>query len=141
MSSCTEGTVLMGLNYFKNRTDPVALADNAYPSWLWRCMDVQKRADEEAADDAGDEFSKSKKQRKLAAKRQRTLEAQLLAEGNIEALAPKIPLPHQSVNLPGNEDGTAEGAVAAAAAREELRRAMRRERKAGIKESNYLKSM
>ena len=46
----------MGLNYFKNRTDPVALADNAYPSWLWRCMDVQKRADEEAADDAGDEF-------------------------------------------------------------------------------------
>lgn len=56
LSSCTEGTVLMGLNYFKNRTDPVALADNAYPSWLWRCMDVQKRADEEAADDAGDEF-------------------------------------------------------------------------------------
>ncbi|RYP43528.1 hypothetical protein DL770_011611 [Monosporascus sp. CRB-9-2] len=141
LSSCPEGTVLTGLNYFKNKTDPVAMADDAYPEWLWRCLDVQKRADEEDADDAGDEFSKSKKQRRLAAKRQRALEARLLAEGNLEALAPKIPLQQQSVNLPANEAGTAEGAVAAAAAREELRRAMRRERKAKIKESNYLKSM
>lgn len=77
----------------------------------------------------------------MAAKRQRTLEAKFLAEGNLEALAPKIPLHHQTINLPANEAGTAEGAVAAAEAREELRRAMRRDRKAKIKESNYLKSM
>ncbi|RYP17257.1 hypothetical protein DL765_004642 [Monosporascus sp. GIB2] len=141
LSSCPEGTVLTGLNYFKNKADPVAMVDDAYPEWLWRCLDVQKRADEQDADDAGDEFSKSKKQRRLAAKRQRALEARLLAEGNLEALAPKIPLQQQSVNLPANEAGTVEGAVAAAAAREELRRAMRRERKAKIKESNYLKSM
>ncbi|RYP25280.1 hypothetical protein DL767_008458 [Monosporascus sp. MG133] len=141
LSSCPEGTVLTGLNYFKNKADPVAMADDAYPEWLWRCLDVQKRADEKDADDAGDEFSKSKKQRRLAAKRQRALEARLLAEGNLEALAPKIPLQQQSVNLPANEAGTAEGAMAASAAREELRRAMRRERKAKIKESNYLKSM
>ena len=64
-----------------------------------------------------------------------------MAEGNLEALAPKIPLQQQSINMPGNEDGTAEGAVAAAAAREGLRKAMRKERKAKIKESNYLKSM
>jgi large subunit ribosomal protein L54 len=43
--------------------------------------------------------------------------------------------------MPVNEAGTVEGAVAAQDAREELRRAMRRERKAKIKESNYLKSM
>ncbi|RYO88328.1 hypothetical protein DL766_008503 [Monosporascus sp. MC13-8B] len=141
LSSCPEGTVLTGLNYFKNKADPVAMADDAYPEWLWRCLDVQKRADEQDADDAGDEFSKSKKQRRLAAKRQRALEARLLAEGNLEALAPKIPLQQQSVNLPANEAGTVEGAVAAAAVREELRRAMRRERKAKIKESNYLRSM
>ncbi|KAI1279105.1 mitochondrial ribosomal protein L37-domain-containing protein [Xylaria sp. FL0933] len=140
-SSCPEGTVLTGLNYFKNKSDPVALADDAYPEWLWGCLEVQKKADEGEADDAGDEFSKSKKQRRLAAKRQRALEARLLAEGNLEALAPKIPLQHQTINLPANESGTIEGAIAAVDAREELRRAMRRERKAKIKESNYLKSM
>ncbi|KAF2968962.1 hypothetical protein GQX73_g4633 [Xylaria multiplex] len=142
LSSCAEGTILTGLNYFKNKTDPVALADNAYPEWLWKCLDVQKKkAEEGEADDAGDEFSKSKKQRKIAAKRQRALEARLLAEGNLEALAPKIPLQHQTINLPANEAGTTEGSLEAAAAREDLRRAMRRERKAKIKESNYLKSM
>lgn len=142
LSSCVEGTVLSGLNYFKNQQDPVALADSAYPEWLWRCLDVQKKkADEGEPDEAGDEFSKSKKQRRAAAKRQRNLEAKLLAEGNLEALAPKIPLHHQTINLPANDAGTAEGAVAAVEAREELRRAMRRERKAKIKESNYLKSM
>ncbi|KAI0600769.1 mitochondrial ribosomal protein L37-domain-containing protein [Biscogniauxia sp. FL1348] len=141
LSSCPEGSILVGLNYFKNRTDPVALADAAYPEWLWRCLDVSKRVSEEDAEDAGDEFSKSKKQRRLAMRRQRAYEARLLAEGNIEALAPKIPLQHQSINLPSNEEGTPEGALAAQAAREELRRALRRERKAKIKESNYLKSM
>ncbi|KAI0175707.1 mitochondrial ribosomal protein L37-domain-containing protein [Hypoxylon sp. FL1284] len=141
LSSCPEGTVLNGLNYFKNRTDPVALADDAYPTWLWSCLEVQKKADEGADEDAGDEFSKSKKQRRLAAKRQRQLEARLLAEGNLEALAPKIPLQQQSINLPANEEGTLEGALAARQAREDLRKAMRKERKANIKESNYLKSM
>ncbi|KAI1202055.1 mitochondrial ribosomal protein L37-domain-containing protein [Nemania serpens] len=141
LSTCIEGTVLSGLNYFKNHQDPVALADSAYPEWLWRCLDVQKKADEGETDEAGDEFSKSKKQRRAAAKRQRSLEAKLLAEGNLEALAPKIPLHHQTINLPANDAGTTEGAVAAVDAREELRRSMRRERKAKIKESNYLKSM
>ncbi|KAI0193158.1 mitochondrial ribosomal protein L37-domain-containing protein [Astrocystis sublimbata] len=141
LSSCPEGTILVGLNYFKQQTDPVALADDAYPEWLWRCLDVQHNADEGEADDAGDEFSKSKKQRRIAAKRQRALEAKLVAEGNLEALAPKIPIQHQSINMPANESNTTEGAVAAHNAREELRRAMRRERKAKIKESNYLKSM
>ncbi|KAK6842100.1 ribosomal protein subunit L37 [Apiospora arundinis] len=141
LSACPAGTVLTGLNYFKNQTDPVALADEKYPEWLWSCLEVQKKTDDATADDAADEFSKSKKQRRLAAKRQRTLEARLMAEGNLEALAPKVPLQQQSINMPGNEEGTAEGAVAAAAAREDLRKAMRKERKAKIKESNYLKSM
>ncbi|KAI1390128.1 mitochondrial ribosomal protein L37-domain-containing protein [Hypoxylon trugodes] len=141
LSACAQGTVLTGLNYFKNRNDPVALADDAYPEWLWKCTDVLKKTDEEADNEAGDEFSKSRKQRRLAAKRQRATEARLLAEGNLEALAPKIPLQQQSINLPSNEEGTVEGAIAAAKAREELRAAMRRERKAKIKETNYLKSM
>lgn len=79
--------------------------------------------------------AKSKKQRRLAAKRLKAL------EGNPEALAAKIPLQHQSINLPGQENSTVLENIAAADKREELRKAMRKERKAKIKESNYLKSM
>jgi large subunit ribosomal protein L54 len=85
--------------------------------------------------------AKSKKQRKLAAKRKLALEAELLAQGNLEALAPKIPLPQQSINLPGEENSSVQQNIEAAEKRNELRKAMRKERKAKIKESNYLKSM
>lgn len=74
-------------------------------------------------------------------KRRRALEAQLLADGNLEALAPKIPLQHQSVNLPGEEGASVEENLEAKKARDSLTRAMRIERKAKIKERNYLQSM
>jgi large subunit ribosomal protein L54 len=69
------------------------------------------------------------------------LEAKLLAEGNLEALQPKIPVQQQSINLPGEENGTLEQNMEAAQARDDLKRAMRIERKAKIKERNYLQSM
>ena len=59
LSACPAGTVLTGLNYFKNMTDPLALSDDKYPEWLWRCLDVQKKADDAAADDGADEFCMS----------------------------------------------------------------------------------
>jgi large subunit ribosomal protein L54 len=65
----------------------------------------------------------------------------LLASGDLEALVPKVPLQRQSVNLPAADPGKLDEAVAAVEKREELRRAMRKERRAGIKESNYLKAM
>ncbi|TLS28825.1 hypothetical protein PpBr36_00774 [Pyricularia pennisetigena] len=141
LSSCPKGTILKGLNYFKDRSDPVALADDAYPAWLWNCISVTKKAATVDADAGADEFSKSKKQRRLAAKKQRALEAQLLASGDLSALAPKIPVQQQSINLPGAEDGSVESAVEAAQTREALRSAMRKERKAKIRENNYLRSM
>jgi len=64
-----------------------------------------------------------------------------MAAGNLEALAPKIPLQQQTINLPGAEGGSAEDAVLAEAKRRELRQALRRERKAKIKENNFLGSM
>lgn len=89
--------------------------------------------------------AKSKKQRRLAAKKKQQHEAKLLASGDVEALAPKIPLQQQSINLPDGqgegEPGGVEGSVLAAQKREELRRAMRRERKVKIKEVNYLKTL
>ncbi|KAG5924439.1 hypothetical protein E4U42_004638 [Claviceps africana] len=139
-SICIEGTVLSGLNYTKGNQDPVAKRDEEYPEWLWSCLDVMKKADA-ADEDAGDEFSKSKKQRQIAAKRQKTLEARLVAEGNLAALAPKVPIQHQSINLPGEEGGSVQDNIAAAQKRQELKTAMRKERKAKIKEANYLKSM
>lgn len=82
-------------------------------------------------------LAKSAKLRRKAAKRK----AKLLAEGGIDALAPKVPLFQQSINLPGEEGGSVEDNLMAAGKREELRQAMRSERKRKIKESNYLKSM
>ncbi|KAK1980327.1 mitochondrial ribosomal protein L37-domain-containing protein [Colletotrichum cereale] len=141
ISSCPAGTVLNGLNYFKGRTDPVALRDEEYPEWLWTVLESKKEAVETSDDLAAEMFSKSKKQRKAAAKRQKAIEAKLVAAGDVEALAPKVPLPQQSINLPGEKGGDVEHNLHAATKRDELRKAMRRERKAKIKESNYLKSM
>jgi large subunit ribosomal protein L54 len=56
LSSCPPGTVLSGLNYFKGKTDPVSLPDEAYPSWLWNCLEVQKKAATAADADLGDEY-------------------------------------------------------------------------------------
>lgn len=52
-----------------------------------------------------------------------------------------MPLQQQSVNLPGEENASVADNINAAQARQELKRAMRIERKAKIKEANYLKSM
>ena len=57
LSSCPAGTVLNGLNYIKGKSDPVALADEAYPPWLWDCLEVQNKKAGEVQDvGAGDEF-------------------------------------------------------------------------------------
>lgn len=69
------------------------------------------------------------------------MEAALLASGDPEALFPKIPIQKQSIDLPSNEKGTLEGGLEAVEKREELRKAMRSERRAVIKEGNYLKSV
>jgi len=55
-------------------------------------------------------------------------------------LTPKVPIYEQSIDLPAG-DGTVQGAVDAVKAREDLRKAMRVERRTTIKEGNFLKSM
>jgi large subunit ribosomal protein L54 len=42
-SSAPEGMVLKGINYMKDGKDPVALADEAYPEWLWEINDPEIR--------------------------------------------------------------------------------------------------
>ncbi|KFY08639.1 hypothetical protein V492_06040 [Pseudogymnoascus sp. VKM F-4246] len=140
VSAAPAGTILKGLNYLKGRDDPTALAEEEYPEWLWKCLEVDKKG--KAGDELeGDEFSKSKKTRRLVAKRQRKLEARLIASGDTEALIPKVPLQQQTIDLPSNEQGSVEGALDAVSKRDELTKAMRSERRAKIKETNFLKGM
>ena len=84
-------------------------------------------------------IAKSKKLRRKAAKRQRKSEARLEAIG--QAPAPKISITRQTIDLPSNAEGSAEGALDAERVREGLRGAMRQERRKGIKEANFLKGM
>lgn len=56
-SSVPAGTPLKGLNFLKDRTDPVALADDEYPDWLWTLLSRQEKKGEAAA--AGDLFCAS----------------------------------------------------------------------------------
>ncbi|KAF2830968.1 hypothetical protein CC86DRAFT_366468 [Ophiobolus disseminans] len=132
-SSIAAGTPLKGLNFEKNKSDPVALPDDEYPEWLWTILQRQ----ETTADGAGqgDLFSKSKKQRRVAAKRLRKEQAM-----NPEMLVPKVPIYEQTIDLPVG-DGSLQAAVKAAEAREELTKAMRNKRRATIKEANFLKAM
>ncbi|KAI9858522.1 MAG: hypothetical protein M1824_004258 [Vezdaea acicularis] len=112
--------------------------DSEYPDWLWECLDDTKGkgGDKSGTEGEGDLFSKSKKQRRLATKR---LQKQALL--NPESLVPKVPLHQQSIDLPSNEEGTLEGALRAENVRDEVTRGMRKARRKGIKEANYLKGM
>jgi large subunit ribosomal protein L54 len=65
----------------------------------------------------------------------------MVLSGNTEALAPKIPITAQSIDLPANEEGSVRGALEAEEKREEIRKAMRRQRRANIKERNFLGSV
>ncbi|KAK6596580.1 ribosomal protein subunit l37 [Botrytis cinerea] len=127
------GTILQGLNFLKGRDDPVALKEEEYPEWLWHCLDEKKAADG-GATAGGDEFSKSKKLRRAAAKARRKAEERALLSGDTSLLEVKVPLQQQSVDL------SSEG-EAALEQRGDLVKAMRKERRAKIKEGNYLKGM
>lgn len=41
-SAAPKGTVLKGLQFLKDKQDPVALDDSEYPDWLWDLLDEKK---------------------------------------------------------------------------------------------------
>ena len=47
-SSVPAGTPLKGLNFLKDKQDPVALADEEYPEWLWTVLTRQEKGAEAA---------------------------------------------------------------------------------------------
>jgi large subunit ribosomal protein L54 len=49
---------MKGLNFIKGRDDPIALPDEEYPEWLWKCLEAKvKEGDQEAGE--GDAFCTS----------------------------------------------------------------------------------
>ncbi|KAI8377026.1 mitochondrial ribosomal protein L37-domain-containing protein [Choanephora cucurbitarum] len=42
-SAAPKGTVLKGLQYIKDKPEPVALDDSEYPEWLWDLLDEKKQ--------------------------------------------------------------------------------------------------
>ncbi|KAI9719550.1 MAG: hypothetical protein M1828_006179 [Chrysothrix sp. TS-e1954] len=135
VSSVAAGTPLQGLNYFKNREDPVAMEDHEYPDWLWTVLQRRERDDTEGPPVDPRIYSKSEKSRRKANKRMR--ESAKRHEGMGEE---KVPMYAQSVDLPAGE-GSEEAVLAAQEARMELTKSLRQKRRSEIKESNFLKAM
>lgn len=59
-SSVPAGTVLKGLNFYKDKQDPVAMADEEYPAWLWRVLDKTSADQAGVVVDEGDLYGMSK---------------------------------------------------------------------------------
>lgn len=55
-SSVPAGTVLKGLNFMKNKQDPVAMEDSEYPPWLWTVLNQRGDVANSAGDTEGDLF-------------------------------------------------------------------------------------
>ncbi|KAI9277377.1 mitochondrial ribosomal protein L37-domain-containing protein [Sporodiniella umbellata] len=42
VSSAPKGTVLKGIQFLKDKPEPIALDDSEYPGWLWDLLDEKK---------------------------------------------------------------------------------------------------
>lgn len=128
-SSVVAGTSLKGINYIKKLTDPIALPDEDYPQWLWKCLEDRRpqlsSTPQISAEDAADLYSKSKKRRKIAQKRIAAKEA---AGGTVL----DVPADHRTEDMPW------ETYEESAEARLEAKKASRARRRAAIKEKNFL---
>jgi large subunit ribosomal protein L54 len=112
---------LKGLNYIKGRDDPIALPEEEYPEWLWRCLDVKVK-EGEAEGDEGDAFCKLLVHSHFFTSSPNQARESILMETNFHSQVEKAPLEAEEK-------------------RQELRAAMRQERRKAIKEKNFLKSM
>ncbi|KAI5288619.1 hypothetical protein KEM54_005066 [Ascosphaera aggregata] len=135
-SSVPAGTPLKGINYYANKPDPVALADEEYPSWLWNLVLDHKAATTTA--DGVNIAEMTKKQRKRHMKKMAALAAD----------QPKvIPVHEQSIDItPANVPLSTEIETLTAAGesleqRLIIRKSARAARRKAIRESNYLKGM
>ncbi|KAF8432593.1 mitochondrial ribosomal protein L37-domain-containing protein [Terfezia claveryi] len=163
VSAAPAGTVLKGLNYLKNKQDPVAKEDHEYPAWLWTVLDEKKRSGADGEEE-GDLYCRIPwfplDVYIIAARRAAKLASQGLTEEQ------HIPIHQQTIDLPfaisglsephavaavgglgkgdgvvliGGENGLAEVTFEQAQkARLEIRMEKRKQNRAAIKEKNFL---
>ncbi|KAJ5357851.1 Ribosomal protein L37 mitochondrial [Penicillium brevicompactum] len=137
-SSCTPGTKLNGLNYFKNKPDVLAKEDSEYPEWLWGLLDGSSK-DSKTKKGGVDPSTLNKKQRKryekkLAA-RTGPLAAQIPAHHHAHDITPA------SYNRDGSPVDAMEDATGGFEQRSEIIKTARDARRKSIKESNFLRGL
>ncbi|KAF2151381.1 hypothetical protein K461DRAFT_295436 [Myriangium duriaei CBS 260.36] len=141
-SSIPAGQKLKGLNLLKGKEDPEAMKDEDYPAWLWTLLvDKNKDAIGASAEGEGDLYAKSAKQRRKAAKALRKREALLAAQ----KFEPPVPIEQQSIDLPTGKAvkgvDPVRASIDAGMVRTDVTRALRKKRRADIKEANFLKGV
>ncbi|KAL4901309.1 hypothetical protein BDW74DRAFT_160200 [Aspergillus multicolor] len=136
-SSCAAGTPLVGLNYFKNKPDVVALEDSEYPEWLWSLLDSSGK---EAKKGGVDPSTLNKQQRKRYEKKMAARAATLPVQ---------IPIHHQATDITPaqyNRDGEAsvdplQEAAESLEKRHEITKSAREARRKAIREANFLSGL
>ncbi|OJJ00144.1 hypothetical protein ASPVEDRAFT_127154 [Aspergillus versicolor CBS 583.65] len=136
-SSCLPGTPIQGLNYFRNKADPIAMEDNEYPEWLWSLLDSSKK---EAKKGGVDPNTLNKKQRKRYEKKMAARAATLPVQ---------IPVHHQATDITPaqyNRNGKAPEDILGEATesqekRSEITKSSREARRKAIREANFLSGL
>ncbi|KAL3455262.1 mitochondrial ribosomal protein L37-domain-containing protein [Aspergillus heterothallicus] len=136
-SSVEAGRTLLGLNYFKNKPDVLAMEDEEYPEWLWTLLDNPNK---EAKKGGVDPSTLNKKQRKRYEKKMAARAA---------TLPPQIPVHHQATDLTPADYNRAEkasGDLLNEAAdslekRSKITKSARLARRKAIREDNFLRGL
>ncbi|CEL07257.1 hypothetical protein ASPCAL10420 [Aspergillus calidoustus] len=136
-SSCEPGTKLVGLNYFKNKPDIIAMEDEEYPEWLWTLLDSSNK---EVKKGGVDPSTLNKKQRKRYEKKMAARAA---------TLPRQIPVHHQASDLtPADYNRTEKApkdlldeAADSLEKRSEITKSARLARRKAIREDNFLRGL
>ncbi|PLB52643.1 hypothetical protein P170DRAFT_378629 [Aspergillus steynii IBT 23096] len=137
-SSCPAGTMLQGLNYFKNKPNIVAKEDFDYPDWLWTLLEDSKSS--KKSEGGVDPSTLNKKQRKRYEKKMAARAA---------LLPPKIPIHHHATDITPAEYNRGESATETALEdateslekRAEITKSARDARRKAIREANFLRGL
>ncbi|KAF3481950.1 uncharacterized protein GIQ15_04709 [Arthroderma uncinatum] len=141
VSATPAGTKLEGLNYEKNKQDPIAMEDHEYPDWLWTLLDSPGK---KAAAGSVDVASMNKKARKKHDKKMAALAAGKPRPIPAHEQATDITPASYNIDPSAGEAQAAdniEAATSGLAVREEITKSARNARKKAIKESNFLRGL
>lgn len=151
LSSCREGTPLTGLSIEKDRPDPLAKADEAYPAWLWSIVGDSDLVSGSPSSSGGAAGASTMTKGEARAAQKRSVKAARAQQrrGGVDGSADSVAAGN-SAKAVGQRDAaeqrfaSAEASIRAAeaaeAARAEARRSLRRANREAIKARNFVGS-